>query len=59
MLKIISKELCVKGSVYDIIETYMEYKNKHFKVFEKEYESQFNDYRDEKIEEKGKYIHEK
>ena len=59
ILKIISQELCVKRSVYDIIEAYMEYKNKHFKVFEKEYESQFNDYRDENIEEKEKYINEK
>ena len=42
--KIISKELCVNGNDYDIIDAYMEYKNKHFKVFEKEYEGQFNDY---------------
>ena len=59
ILKIISKELCVKGSVYNIIEAYMEYKKKHFKVFEKEYESQYNDYRNEKVEEKEKYITEK
>ena len=59
ILKIISKELCVKGSVYDFIKAYMEYKNKHFKVFEKKYESQFNDYRDENIEETEKYINEK
>ena len=59
ILKIISKVLCVKGSVYDIIEAYMEYKNKHFKVFEKEYESQFNDYRNENVEDKEKYIKEK
>ena len=57
--KTISKELCVKGNVYDIIEAYMEYKNKRFKVFEKEYENQFNDYRDENLEEKEKYINEK
>ena len=37
----------------------MEYKNKHFKIFEKEYESQFNDYRDEDVEEKEKYINKK
>ena len=59
ILKLISEELCVKGNVYDIIEAYMEYKNQHFKIFEKEYENQFNDYRDENIEEKGKYIKEK
>ena len=56
ILKNISKEISIKGSVYDIIQAYMEYKNKHFKIFEKEYESQFNDYRDENIEEKEKYI---
>ena len=42
-LKIISKELCVKRNDYDIIEVYMVYKNKLFKVFEKEYEDQFID----------------
>ena len=30
----------------------MKYKNEHFKIFEKEYENQFNDYRNENIEEK-------
>ena len=37
----------------------MEYKNKYFKIFEKENESQFNDYGDENVEEKEKYINEK
>ena len=37
----------------------MEYKNKYFKTFEKEYENQFDDYRDEDIEEKEKFINEK
>ena len=37
----------------------MEYKNKHFKIFEKEYESKFYDYRDEVIDEEEKYINEK
>ena len=59
ILKIIKKELAVKGTVYDTIEAYMEYKNKHFKIFEKEYGSQFNDYRDENEEEKEKHINEK
>ena len=36
ILKILSKELCVKGNDYDIIEAYMVYKNKPFKVIEKE-----------------------
>ena len=59
ILEIIKKELAVKGNVYDTIEAYMEYKNKHFEIFEKEYENQFDDYRDEHIEEKEKYISEK
>ena len=37
----------------------MEYKNKHFKIFEKEYEDQFDDYRDENVEEKELYINKK
>ena len=59
ILNIINKELAVKGTVYDTIEAYMEYKNKYFKIFEKEYEDQFDDYRHEKVEEKEKYIKEK
>ena len=52
ILKIINKELAVKGTVYGTIESYMEYKNKYFKIFEKEYEDQFDDYRLENVEEK-------
>ena len=59
ILKIINRELAVKGTVYDTIEAYMEYKNKHSKIFEKEYENHFDDYRDENVEEKEKYINEK
>ena len=58
ILKIINEELAVKGTVYDTIEAYLENKNKHFKIFEKEYEDQFDEYRDEDIEEKEKYINE-
>ena len=36
----------------------MNFENKHFKVFDKEYESIFSEYRDEDIEEK-KDINEK
>ena len=59
ILNFINKELAVKGTVYNTIEAYIEYKNKHFKIFEKEYENQFNDYRLESEEEKQKYINEK
>ena len=59
ILKIISEELNVKGNNYDITEAYPNFKNKHLKFYEKEYENQFNDYRDEDVEEKQKYINEK
>ena len=59
ILKILNNELAVKGTVYDTIEAYMEYKNKLFKIFEKEYEDQFDNYRDKNVEEKEKFIIEK
>ena len=59
VLKIISEEICVKGNIYDKIEAYMNYKNKHYRKFEKEYEDKFDDYRNENVEEKEKYINEK
>ena len=49
----------MKGNVFDIIEAYLNYKNKHFKNYEKDYEKKFNDYKDEDVEEKEKYINEK
>ena len=57
--RILSKELGVKGNIYDIIEEYLRYKKKYYDIYEKEYESQFNDYRDEDVDEKEKYINEK
>ena len=59
ILKIMSQELEVEGSVYEKIEAYRKYKNEQFKIFEKEYENQFSDYRNENLEEKEKYINEK
>ena len=57
--RILSKELGVKGNIYDIIEEKLRYKKKHYEIFEKEYESQFNDYRLENEEDKEKNINEK
>ena len=57
--RILSKELCVKGNIYDIIEVYLRYKKKYYDIYEKEYENQFSDYRDEDEDEKEKYINEK
>ena len=59
ILKVISEELKVEGNVYDKIEAYMNYKKAHYTIFEKEYESNFSDYRDERVEEKVNYINEK
>ena len=60
ILNIISKAaLTVKRYTYDKIETYMKYKIEHFKIFEKDYESHFDDYRNENEEEKENFINEK
>ena len=59
IVKIISEELNVKRNIYGIIEAYLNYKNKRFKIFEKEYENQFTDYRDEDVEEIERFINEK
>ena len=59
ILKIISEELNVRGNIYEFTETYLNYKNKQFKIYEIEYENQFNVYRDEDLERKGMFINEK
>ena len=59
--RILSKELGVPkdANIYEIIEEYLRYKKKYYDRYEKEYESQFNDYRDEDEEGKEKFINEK
>ena len=59
--RILSKELAMPkdANIYDIIEEYLNYKKKHYDTHEKEYESKFNDYRDENEEDKEKFINEK
>ena len=59
ILNIISKDINVEGNSYEKIEAFMNYKNEHIKVFEKEYEDQFDDYRKENVDEKEKIINEK
>ena len=54
IVETISEELNVKGNFFDSIEAYLKYKNKQFEIYEKKYENQFNDYRNEDIEEKEK-----
>ena len=53
ILNIKSKELKIEGNTYEKIAAYMKYKNEHFKIFEKEYEDQFDDYRKVNIDEKN------
>ena len=53
----ISKELNVNGKICEILEKYSEYTNKHRKLIEKEYDSQFKDYRENDEEERTKHIH--
>ena len=57
--RILSKELGVEGDIYDIIEEYLRYKKKYYDIYKKEYENQFNDYREEDEDYKMKYINEK
>ena len=59
ILEYISEELNVEGNIYDKIEAYLEYKKKHFRIFEKDYENQFTDYRDEDEDGKQKHLKEK
>ena len=59
ILNCTSEEFHVKGNIYDIIEAYLEYKNKHFEIIKKQYESNFNDCRDINEEKMEKYINEK
>ena len=49
----------MRGNVYGIMEAYLKYKNKHLKTFKKEYEIILNDYRDEDVEDKEKFVNEK
>ena len=61
ILGILSKELDIPedANIYEIIEEYLKYKKEHYDIYEKEYESQFDDYRHENEEDKEKVINEK
>ena len=58
--RFLAKDLGItNGNIYDIIEEYLRYKKKFYDIYKKEYEDQFNDYRNEDVDEKEKYINEK
>ena len=59
ILNFLSEELNIEGNVFDIIDANLNYKNKQFKFYKKDYENQFNDYRHQNAEEKEKNINEK
>ena len=59
VFNILSKELIDNGNVYEFLEKYFEYTNKHRKIKENEYDSQFNDYRENDEEEKTDHINKK
>ena len=56
ILKIISDELNLQGKIFDNLEANLNYRKKYFENFEKEYENQFNDYREEDEEENEEFI---
>ena len=58
MLNIISKAkaLDINSNVCEILDEYFEYTNKQIKIKEDEYDSQFNDYRDNDEEERTEHI---
>ena len=59
VFKIISKELNVVGNICDILEKYFEFLKKHEKQYGKEFDSNYNDYRDINQKEKEKYVNKK
>ena len=59
VFKIISKELDNNGNVCEIIDKYFEFTNKHTKILDNEYDSQFKDYNDNDQEKRTKYISDK
>ena len=59
MFNIVSKELNVQCKLCEVIEKYFEYTNKHRKLLENVYDSQFDDYRGVNQEERAKYINNK
>ena len=59
IFKTISEELNVEGTKYEIIEKYAKYIKDIKSQYEKEYDSQFDDYRKINIKTKEKYINEK
>ena len=58
MFNKISKKLNISGNICDILDEYFENPNKQREIKKEEYDSQFNDYRDNDEEERTKNINE-
>ena len=51
-----SKELEINGNICEILDKYVEFRNKHGELLENGVDSQFEDYRDINQYEKAKYL---
>ena len=58
ILRIISEQLNVKGKFYDIVEAYLNFRNKHLEIIKKDFESKFNDYPNDDEDVEKKFINE-
>ena len=54
-----SRELGFNGNLCEILDKYFEFTNKHRKIIENEFESQYKDYRDTDQKERRKHINNK
>ena len=59
VFNIISKELNVNGNICNLLEKYFEFLNKYEKQYAKEFDSNYDDYRDINQKEKEKYVNKK
>ena len=59
VFNIISKELDVNGNKCEILDRSFQYENKHRKIIEHAYDSQFKDKRDINQDEKSKHVNDK
>ena len=56
MFNVFSKELNFNGNICEILDKYFEYTNKQRKILEDDYDSHFNDYRDNDEEERTEHF---
>ena len=59
VFNIISKELNVNGNICDLLEKYFEFLNENEKQYAREFDSNYDDYRDINQKEKEKYVNKK